>query len=180
MLIKNLNKIKTRNVIGKMVYNPELQRWDGNWEALRQFEERSSKPALISQLSYRASRVGDMIFDKERMVWLKSNGNDEDDPFEGIDDLKENEGEQTPFSKGKEEEKRKEEEKAELTFNYYADEPQTPQIPFDEVEFRKQIEGAAAAHNQFISNWTKANGEHFVDDEDREFLYLIRAIAGNR
>ena len=104
-----------------MHWNPQLCRWEGNESALAPFDipiptpespggaasGTLSKPALIANVgSVKGVQVvGGMVFDPQRMCWLKmapntsSNGKgeagtmspslteDEDDPFAGLDDL---------------------------------------------------------------------------------------------
>ncbi|ORY46524.1 hypothetical protein BCR33DRAFT_130476 [Rhizoclosmatium globosum] len=100
-LIRNVNPADIAHVIGKMVYDPILQKWTGNEEALLDFDKESSgapsappspqkprhRPALItnrSGLSHIPHVVGKMVFDPEKMCWV---GNDEDaDVFAGLDD----------------------------------------------------------------------------------------------
>ncbi|MCJ1285376.1 hypothetical protein MMC26_004716 [Xylographa opegraphella] len=113
----------TKNVNG-MHYNPQLYRWEGNENALAPFDVPSttgpgspkakglgiqSKPALIANFgSVKGVQVvGGMVFDPQRMCWLKMAPNasnprhhrsesggmspatedDEDDVFAGLDDL---------------------------------------------------------------------------------------------
>ncbi|MCJ1433860.1 hypothetical protein MMC27_003225 [Xylographa pallens] len=115
----------TKNVNG-MHYNPQLYRWEGNENALAPFEAPSitgpgspkakglgiqSKPALIANFgSVKGVQVvGGMVFDPQRMCWLKMAPNasaprhhrhesggmspatedDEDDVFAGLEDLEE-------------------------------------------------------------------------------------------
>jgi hypothetical protein len=96
-----------------MTYNPRTHRWDGNEDILRQFDSIAPRdvatpprPALISNITSGSIRgvqvVGGMIFDPQRMCWLNnSNGEnsdmDEDDPFEGLEDLKDDEMSHTRF-----------------------------------------------------------------------------------
>jgi hypothetical protein len=96
-----------------MTYNPRTHRWDGNEDILRQFDSIAPRdvftpprPALISNITSGSIRgvqvVGGMIFDPQRMCWLNnSNGEnsdfDEEDPFEGLEDLKDDEMSQTRF-----------------------------------------------------------------------------------
>ena len=115
-LIKNLNSshesrgilsLNTRLILvqGKMTYNPRTHRWDGNEDILREFDSIAPRdvftpprPALISNITSGSIRgvqvVGGMIFDPQRMCWLtntngeNSDGLEEDDPFEGLEDLK--------------------------------------------------------------------------------------------
>jgi hypothetical protein len=91
-----------------MTYNPRTHRWDGNEDILREFENIAPRdvftpprPALISNITNGSIRgvqvVGGMIFDPQRMCWLtntgeNSDGMEEDDPFEGLEDLKDDEG----------------------------------------------------------------------------------------
>ena len=120
-LIKNLNSSheskgtvssamwKTDRIVqGKMTYNPRTHRWDGNEDILREFDSISPRdvmtpprPALISNISGGSIRgvqvVGGMIFDPQRMCWLtnttgdEADGLEEEDPFEGLEDLKDDE-----------------------------------------------------------------------------------------
>ncbi|MCJ1323368.1 hypothetical protein MMC10_000028 [Thelotrema lepadinum] len=115
-LIKPLGNSATENkIVNGMHWNPQLFRWEGNENALAPFDVPSSprragpspmnKPALIANPgSVKGVQVvGGMVFDPEKMRWLKiapqSRGrsesgvasitteDDEDDPFAGIDDL---------------------------------------------------------------------------------------------
>ncbi|KAJ3328369.1 hypothetical protein HDU76_010097 [Blyttiomyces sp. JEL0837] len=78
-------------VKGNMVYDPVQQRWDGNEEALLEFEKNTppisrARPALITNKGSAAKLpnvVGNMVFDPVKMCWL---GNDEDDPFRDIEE----------------------------------------------------------------------------------------------
>jgi len=83
-----------------MVYNENTFRWDGNDKDLRAFElpenRTPPRPALITKVNQSGSKmgiqvVGGMVFDPSRMCWLKvdEDPDDEDDPFEGLDDLPE-------------------------------------------------------------------------------------------
>src|SRR5438045_2719071 len=91
-----------------MTYNPRTHRWDGNEDVLRDFESIAPhdvftppRPALISNITSGSMRgvqvVGGMIFDPQRMCWLNNangenlDGLEEDDPFEGLEDLKDDE-----------------------------------------------------------------------------------------
>lgn len=91
-----------------MTYNPRTHRWDGNEDVLRDFDSIAPRdvftpprPALISNITSGSMRgvqvVGGMIFDPQRMCWLNNtsgdnvDGLDEDDPFEGLEDLKDDE-----------------------------------------------------------------------------------------
>ena len=115
-LIKPLGHSASESkVVNGMHWNPHLFRWEGNENALAPFDVPSSpkragpspmnKPALIANPgSVKGVQVvGGMVFDPEKMRWLKiapqSRGRsesgvtsiateeDEDDPFTGIDDL---------------------------------------------------------------------------------------------
>jgi hypothetical protein len=101
-------------VIGDMVYDPIKQQWNGNEQALMDFERTPGisshsqgislqrktstasiqtakvRPALITNKGISSKLpqvVGQMVFDPVRMCWL---GNEEDDVFNGFDD--ENDG----------------------------------------------------------------------------------------
>ncbi|KAJ3416374.1 hypothetical protein HDV05_001942 [Chytridiales sp. JEL 0842] len=89
--------------VGDMIYNPLHQKWEGNEQALLDFEKSISsnslaavtrlrppkKPALITNRggSKVEMVVGSMVFDPVQMRWV-NNGEDgeEEDVFAGIDD----------------------------------------------------------------------------------------------
>ncbi|KAL1999029.1 hypothetical protein VTN02DRAFT_5164 [Thermoascus thermophilus] len=89
-----------------MHYNPATFRWEGNENAVTEFDDVASPkspkpaPALITNVGaiQGVQVVGGMVFDPQRMCWLKlapsqpgKNGvaviHDEDDVFAGLDDL---------------------------------------------------------------------------------------------
>ena len=131
LLIKPLGKgVNESKTVQGMHWNPQLFRWEGNENALAPFDVPSSpkragisptsKPALIANPgSVKGVQVvGGMVFDPEKMRWLKiapqsrgrSESNvgsiateeDEDDPFAGIDDLEDETRSRTgPVLRGK-------------------------------------------------------------------------------
>lgn len=87
--------------VGEMRWNPQTLRWEGNDQALREFEVAMAptRPALITQLTGSsigspvgsfasgARRVGNMIFDPGRMCWISlSPEEDEPDVFANLAD----------------------------------------------------------------------------------------------
>ncbi|KAG4300589.1 hypothetical protein PCK1_003018 [Pneumocystis canis] len=81
-------------VIGQMKYNPQTRNWEGNEMELQKFDLNITsppRPALISHISDKKDIqiVGDMMFDPQKMCWIKVDPSKEDerDPFEGINDL---------------------------------------------------------------------------------------------
>jgi len=91
-----------------MRWNAHACRWEGNENILLSFDSPGPpsppRPALITNISgtQGVQVVGGMVFDPQRMCWLKlgatssdprspSIGDDDDDPFGGIDDLEESE-----------------------------------------------------------------------------------------
>ncbi|MCJ1399162.1 hypothetical protein MMC11_002364 [Xylographa trunciseda] len=126
-LIKPLgNGVHDARSVNGMHYNPQLYRWEGNENVLAPFDASSatgpgspkakglgiqSKPALIANFGTvkGVQVVGGMVFDPQRMCWLKMAPNlsaprhnrtesggmspatedDEDDVFAGLDDLEE-------------------------------------------------------------------------------------------
>ncbi|KAF8468388.1 hypothetical protein BDZ91DRAFT_109092 [Kalaharituber pfeilii] len=101
-LIKPLgNQSSIPKAVKGMTYNPKTYRWEGNENSLEEFDRHQAitppRPALITNINSNTSGiskgiqiVGDMLFDPQRMCWLKVSNNDEDDegdPFEGVDDL---------------------------------------------------------------------------------------------
>jgi len=96
--------------VGEMTWNPQSLRWEGNYGVLREFDNQlasSVRPALIA---YRAPNghkpvspidkgnvstastavrvVGNMMFDAEKMCWISTLPQDEEDPdpFAGLAD----------------------------------------------------------------------------------------------
>ncbi|KAJ3020771.1 hypothetical protein HKX48_000222 [Thoreauomyces humboldtii] len=88
-LIQNLNNTNLVKVVGDMVYNPALQKWEGNQSALLEFERAAAptpRPALIANVGgYKTPHaVGGMVFDPVQMRWL---GNDDEaDVFQDFPD----------------------------------------------------------------------------------------------
>ncbi|THH18086.1 hypothetical protein EW146_g2842 [Bondarzewia mesenterica] len=87
--------IRNLNVVGEMKWNPQTLRWEGNDQALRDFDTAmgtSTRPALITHLTGSsvgspvgsfasgARRVGNMIFDPTRMCWISTLSPEEDEP----------------------------------------------------------------------------------------------------
>ncbi|KAA1468263.1 hypothetical protein DENSPDRAFT_833506 [Dentipellis sp. KUC8613] len=94
-LIRNLGGSAVPKVVGEMKWNPQTLRWEGNDQALRDFDAAmgtSTRPALITHLTGSsvgspvgsfasgARRVGNMIFDPSRMCWISTLSPDEDEP----------------------------------------------------------------------------------------------------
>lgn len=78
-----------------MKWNPQTLRWEGNEQALRDFDAAvgtSTRPALITHLTGSsigspvnsfaagARKVGNMIFDPSRMCWISTLPPEEDEP----------------------------------------------------------------------------------------------------
>lgn len=94
-LIRNLGGIGASKVVGDMKWNPHTLRWEGNDQILKDFDAvvaTSTRPALITHLTGTsigspvgsfasgARRVGNMIFDPQRMCWISALSPDEDEP----------------------------------------------------------------------------------------------------
>ncbi|KAI9836201.1 MAG: hypothetical protein M1819_001538 [Sarea resinae] len=111
-LIKPSDEYTIERTEKGMHYNPTLFRWEGNENALAPFEapisppqstilKEGPRPALITKISTTqgVQVVGGMVFDPQRMCWLKmapssnplspSIDEEDEDPFAGIEDLKE-------------------------------------------------------------------------------------------
>ncbi|TPX38871.1 hypothetical protein SeMB42_g04267 [Synchytrium endobioticum] len=70
-----------------MVYNPILQKWEGNEDVLKDFDRVTPvKPLLIRNIGghKRSAIENGMVFDPVKMCWL---GNDQYDPFADIANL---------------------------------------------------------------------------------------------
>ncbi|KAA8619959.1 hypothetical protein TUN199_09152 [Pyrenophora tritici-repentis] len=129
-LIRQMTQPYTHNEKG-MIYNPNLQRWEGNEEALVSFSHPNTSTTTLAlttastptfappgnQMSRGHDRSqsishisvprnvkyeGRMVFDPVKMTWLKaprinndmgppSEVDEDEDPFAGLDDLKDNE-----------------------------------------------------------------------------------------
>jgi len=80
------------SVIGDMKWNPQTLRWEGNDQALKDFDATSTRPALITPLTGSSigspmgsftsgvRRVGNMIFDPKRMCWISALLPEENEP----------------------------------------------------------------------------------------------------
>ncbi|KAF8575510.1 hypothetical protein K439DRAFT_1369848 [Ramaria rubella] len=94
-LIRNLGGAGPPKVVGDMKWNPQSLRWEGNEQALRDFDaatSSSTRPALITHLTGSsigspvttfasgARVVGNMIFDPARMCWISRLPPEEDEP----------------------------------------------------------------------------------------------------
>lgn len=94
-LIRNPGGASAPKVVGEMKWNPTTLRWEGNDQALRDFDAAvgsSTRPALITHLtgssmgspvgSFAAGArvVGNMIFDPSRMCWISTLPPDEEEP----------------------------------------------------------------------------------------------------
>ncbi|KAK7694900.1 hypothetical protein QCA50_002088 [Cerrena zonata] len=94
-LIRNLGGSNAPKVVGEMKWNPQTLRWEGNDQALRDFDAAvgtSTRPALITHLTGSsigspvgslasgARVVGNMIFDPSRMCWISTLPPEEDEP----------------------------------------------------------------------------------------------------
>ncbi|KAI0361276.1 hypothetical protein OH77DRAFT_1516264 [Trametes cingulata] len=94
-LIRNLGGAGPAKVVGEMKWNPVTLRWEGNDQALRDFDAAtgtSTRPALITHLTGSsigspvgsfasgARVVGNMIFDPQRMCWISTLPPDEEEP----------------------------------------------------------------------------------------------------
>lgn len=94
-LIRHLGSASGPKVVGEMKWNPTTLRWEGNDQALRDFDTvvgTSTRPALITHLTGSsigspvgsfaagARKVGNMIFDPTRMCWVSTLPPDEEEP----------------------------------------------------------------------------------------------------
>ncbi|KAH9968840.1 hypothetical protein BC827DRAFT_1263322 [Russula dissimulans] len=80
--------------VGEMRWNPQTLRWEGNDQALREFDAAMAptRPALITHLTGSsigspvgplasgARRVGNMIFDPGRMCWISTLSPEDEEP----------------------------------------------------------------------------------------------------
>lgn len=83
------SSILSKGCNGDMKFNPRKLIWEGNDIELKKFESLNTKaPGLIAFISNKGVQVvGDMVFDPEKLCWIRVNGDQEKDPFEGVEDL---------------------------------------------------------------------------------------------
>lgn len=113
-LIRNLGGTGAAKVVGEMKWNPYTLRWEGNDQALRDFDAvvgTSTRPALITHLTGSsigspvgsfasgARVVGNMIFDPTRMCWISTLPPEEEEP-DVFADLADDEGDDGWEAKG--------------------------------------------------------------------------------
>ncbi|KAI9512861.1 hypothetical protein F5148DRAFT_1160403 [Russula earlei] len=93
-LIRNLGGPSAAKTVGEMRWNPHTLRWEGNDQALREFDAAMppTRPALITHLTGSsvgspagsfasgARRVGNMIFDPGRMCWISTLSPEDEEP----------------------------------------------------------------------------------------------------
>ncbi|KAF9076153.1 hypothetical protein BDP27DRAFT_1389594 [Rhodocollybia butyracea] len=93
-LIRNLGGVGAPKVVGDMHWNPQTLRWEGNEQVLREFDSvvTSTRPALITHLTGSsigspvgtfatgARKVGNMMFDPQRMCWISTLPPEEEEP----------------------------------------------------------------------------------------------------
>jgi hypothetical protein len=97
----------TLTVVGEMKWNPQSLRWEGNDQALREFDAAttSARPALITHLTGSsmgspaglangARKVGNMVFDPSKMCWISTLAPEDDEPdvFADLADDEQDEG----------------------------------------------------------------------------------------
>lgn len=91
-LIRHLGGAGAPKIVGEMRWNPQTLRWEGNDQALRDFDSASTRPALITHLtgssmgsphgSFGSSArvVGNMVFDPVRMCWMSTLAPEDEEP----------------------------------------------------------------------------------------------------
>ncbi|RDX50408.1 hypothetical protein OH76DRAFT_445904 [Lentinus brumalis] len=91
-LIRNLGGAGVAKVVGEMKWNPTTWQWEGNDQALREFDAASTRPALITNLTGSSIGspvgslasgtrvVGNMVLDPNRMCWVSMLHPDEEEP----------------------------------------------------------------------------------------------------
>ena len=94
-ILSNNYKLSGKLVVGEMRWNPTSLRWEGNDQALRDFDAAmgtSTRPALITHLTGSsigspvssfasgARQVGNMMFDPKRMCWISTLAPEDDEP----------------------------------------------------------------------------------------------------
>ncbi|KAJ3056299.1 hypothetical protein HK097_007399 [Rhizophlyctis rosea] len=159
-LIRNLNARDICKVVGSMTYNPDLQKWEGNEEALLDFDRATPvRPALITNKggSKMPHTVGQMVFDPVKMCWI---GNEEDvDVFAGV--LSEEEMEKM----------------SDMTdFNSHSD------FELSKAE-KEAIHISESAHKLFVGRWypkAVTDSRSVMRDTSKAHLYEIRSLTQKR
>lgn len=210
-------------VVGDMKWNPNTLRWEGNDQVLKDFDAAvatSTRPALITHLTGSsigspvgsfasgARRVGNMIFDPQRMCWISALPPEEDEP-DVFANLADDENEDDGDSKGgtiRANIQRTPSEAGSANTTTTSDgrlEPASPArslsrggISDSESDrgsraslvvcdiddaFVEACKAAEERHHQEMKGWRSALSRHDVFSEpDRSYLYEIRALATRR
>ena len=192
-----------------MKWNPQTLRWEGNDQALRDFDAAMAptRPALITHLTGSsvgspvssfasgARRIGNMIFDPNKMCWISTLSPEEDEPdvFADLADDEEDawEGRAGTIRAGQPSATPSE---AESSVSHV--EPPSParsrvrspsesgsergsraSMVYDvDDSFLDACRAAEERHRQEMKGW-KGKLEDIYTDSDRSHLYEIRALA---
>ncbi|KAF5356141.1 hypothetical protein D9756_004074 [Leucocoprinus leucothites] len=223
-LIRNLGGIGAPKVIGDMKWNPQTLRWEGNDQVLKDFDAAiatSTRPALITHLTGSsigspvgsfasgARRVGNMIFDPQRMCWVSALPPEEEEPdvFANLaDDENENDwGSKSGTIRANIQRAPSEAGSANTTTTATSEgrlEPASPARSLSQVisdsesdrgsraslvvcdiddAFVDACRAAEERHRQEMKGWRSALSRYDVFSElDRSHLYEIRALATRR
>ncbi|KAH8102509.1 hypothetical protein BXZ70DRAFT_928773 [Cristinia sonorae] len=193
-------------VVGEMKWNPNTLRWEGNDQALRDFDVAvgtSTRPALITHLTGSsigspvgsfasgARVVGNMIFDPSRMCWISTLPPEEEEP-DVFADLADDEDEDDWEAKGGTIKAIQQGS----TINTGAEPPNparshTRSMSESESDrgsrasmvcnvdeaFLESCRAAEERHRSEMRGWIPTRGDPFTDYQERAYLHEIRALA---
>lgn len=193
-----------RTVVGDMKWNPQTLRWEGNDQALRDFDAvvgTSVRPALITQLTGSsvgspvgnlasgARVVGNMFFDPSRMCWISTLPPEEDEPdvFADLADDEDDEwetkgatirpGQQQHASKPEQDFSSLSRTRSKSLSETESDRCSRGSMVYDiEDGFVDKCRLAEERHRVEMKGWVPARGQH-SGAPDRASLYEIRALA---
>lgn len=190
-----------QQAVGDMKWNPQIMRWEGNDQVLRDFDATvgtSTRPALITHLTGSsmgspansfaagARKVGNMMFDPSRMCWISMLPPEEEEP-DVFANLADDEDSDDWDAKG---DTIRANQQAKATSATPSAPPCSRSRSRSESEsdrcsrgsmvcdvdegFFELCRAAEQRHRQEMRGWATSRTSH---QPDRSFLYEIRALA---
>lgn len=77
----NSKRVMKGHLYGEVVYDPLKMKWVGNEEELSKFNSINNQSQLLPKSSTQ-QRIGNMVYDDQKLRWVSINGKYEDDPFD--------------------------------------------------------------------------------------------------
>lgn len=77
----NSKRTMKGHLYGEIVYDPLKMKWTGNEEELNKFNSINNQSQLLPKSST-PQRIGNMVYDDQKLRWVSINGKYDDDPFD--------------------------------------------------------------------------------------------------